>query len=96
MLDQKKIEQIATEVASANLTPQFVRWVTSSPGTDSEGEDVLRIMIVLEPSAVAQVQGDAVVDTLVQLQDRLRREGEERLPIVEYATEEELASCGDS
>jgi hypothetical protein len=96
MLDQKKIDQIASEVATANLTPQVVRSVRSSSTADSEGRDALRIMIVIEPDAVARVSGDAVVDTLVQLQDRLRQEGEDRLPIVEYATEEELENSGDS
>jgi hypothetical protein len=96
MLDQKKIDQIAHEVATANLTPQVVVRASSSPTSDSEGRDALRIMIVIEPDAVTRVSGDAVVDTLVQLHDRLRREGEERFPIVEYATEEELQGSGDS
>jgi len=96
MLDQKKIDEIAREVASANLSPQFVRWVTSSPGIDSQGEEVLRILVVLEPNAVAEIQGDAVVDTLLQLHDRRREAGEERSPLVEYATEDELKDDGDS
>jgi hypothetical protein len=40
--------------------------------------------------------GRPILDTLVQIQDRLREAGEERFPIVEYATEEELAESGDS
>jgi len=96
MLDQKKIDQIASEVATANLTSQIVRSVSSSSTTDSEGRDALRITIVVDSSAITRVQGDAVVDTLVQLGDRLRKAGEERFPIVEYATEDELEDSGDS
>jgi len=55
----------------------------------------LRITIVIPQGAAARLKGDAVLDTLVDIQNRLRNAGEERFPIVEYATEEELAS-GDT
>jgi hypothetical protein len=62
----------------------------------SEGQDAIRITIVIEPGAAAKPDGDAVLDTLVEIQDRLRDAGEERFPIVEYATEAELQDSGDS
>jgi hypothetical protein len=96
MLDSKKIRQIVSEVASANLAPQSIDSVVSESATDSEGREALRITIVVAPDSVSRMKGDAVLDTLVQIQNRLREEGEERFPIVEYATKEELESSGDS
>ena len=42
------------------------------------------------------ISGDAVLDNLVQIHERLRVKGEERLPIVHFATEEELLESDDS
>ena len=96
MLDREKIDQIVREVATANLAAQNVQAVQNELATDSEGRDALRITIVLAPDAITKLKGDAVLDTLVEIQDRLREAGEERFPIVEYATEYELAASGDS
>jgi hypothetical protein len=50
---------------------------------------------VIESGAESRIGGDAALDTLVGIKDLLRREGEERLAIVEYATKEELEAGGD-
>jgi hypothetical protein len=65
---------------------------------DSEGRDALKITIVLMPGSTASIESkaEAVLDTLVQIKNRLQEEGEERFPIVEYATQEELDESGDS
>jgi hypothetical protein len=60
------------------------------PTTDSQGREALKITVVIPPGA-AQKLKDAVLDALVSLRERLREMGEERTPIVEYATEAELA-----
>jgi hypothetical protein len=96
MLDEKRIEEIAREVASANLASSNISSVSSSTAIDSEGHDALRITIVINPGSEAKISGDAALDTLVDIQDRLWSEGEERLAIVEYATNEELSAGGDS
>lgn len=96
MIERNKIIQIARDVATANLTSAAVRDVISEPAIDSEGREALRITIVIKPGAPARLKGDAVLDTLVQIQNRLRDAGEERFPIIEYATEEELQESGDS
>jgi hypothetical protein len=96
MLDEKIIHQIAHEVATANLTSANVSSIASSTAIDSEGHEALRITIVIKPGAETKIKGDAALDTLVQIQDRLRKAGEERFPIVEYATKKELAESGNS
>jgi hypothetical protein len=96
MLDEQKILTIARQVATANLTSASVINVISEPTIDSEGHEALRITIVIPPGAAASLGGDAALDTLTQIQDRLQTAGEDRFPIVEYATEDELQSSVDS
>jgi hypothetical protein len=96
MLDNRRIAQIATEVAIANLSQQNSTSIVSSPSIDSTGQEALRITIVIPTGAEQRIQGDAALSTLVQLQERLREAGEDRFPIIEYSTEAELAESGDS
>ena len=96
MVDQTKIIQIARAAATANLTSAAFSNVLSESATDSTGNEALRITIVIKPDFASRLKGDAVLDTLVQIQDKLHEAGEERFPIVEYATEAELQDSGDS
>jgi hypothetical protein len=95
MLTSEEVSQIVEAVASANLTPSVVRTVVTQPTTDSQGGDALRITIVIAPGVATSVPGNAVLDTLIMTQDRLREAGEHRLPIIEYAAEDELEDVGD-
>lgn len=96
MLEREKIDEIAKEVAAAELGVANVARVQSEPMSDSEGQDVLRIIIIIPEEAVNRVSGDAALDTLVGLQKSLREAGEERFPIVEYATQKELDAVDGS
>jgi hypothetical protein len=96
MLDDKKIRQIASEVATANISGGNFTSVISGPAIDSEGHEALRITIVIKPGAEPKINGEAALNTLVQIQDRLRKAGEERFPIIEYATKKELRESGSS
>jgi hypothetical protein len=95
MLDEKRIREIAQEVARAKLASAHVTFVSSSPMIDSQGQDALRITIVIAPGAETRISGNVALDTLVGIRDQLRRAGEDRLAIVEYATKEELDAGGD-
>lgn len=96
MLDEKRIRQIAQKVATANLSSANFTSIATSTTTDSEGHEALRIVIVIKPGAETKIDGDAALDTLVGIQERLRKEGEERFPIVEFATKKELSESGDT
>src|SRR5437763_1308669 len=96
MLANDQITQIAREVAQANTAPQSVRNVLAEPAIDSEGEDGLRITIVVASDAAEKLSGQSALDILVQLLDRLRQAGEERFPLIEYATEDELENIDDT
>lgn len=96
MLENPEIERIVKSTATANLSSSSVISVRSIPYIDSEGQQALRIIIVLTPSSTSSIQGEAALNTLVQIQERLLHAGESRFPLVEYATEAELAQSGDS
>jgi hypothetical protein len=91
MLDYRTIEKIADRVAKQKVAEAGLERILAESVTDSEGNDALRITLVLKPKAVEALTGDAALDLLVELQRALAKEGEERFPIIEYATEQELA-----
>lgn len=95
MLHDRDIAEIATRVAAGKVSEAGLERVITTPITDSEGHDALRITLVLKAQAASALTGDAALDLLVQLQQALRGKGEERLPIIEYATEDELKADAD-
>jgi hypothetical protein len=96
MLDSQRITEIAGEVARKQVAEANLERVVSEPATDSEGNEALRITLVLKPEAARKPTGDDALDLLVGIQQKLRAEGEERFPIVEYATEQELAPADEN
>src|SRR5579885_3497884 len=94
MLDSAKIEQIAKSVATANLSSGSVSTVLSEPFIDSEGHDAVRSTIVLAPNSTSGIKGNTVLDTLVEIKNKLQRAGEDRFPLVEFATAAELEQSG--
>lgn len=95
MLDVGTIANIARKAATKHLEKGSVERVESEPATDSDGNDALRITLVLKPHTADTLDGDSVLDTLVAIQRELREAGEDRFPIVEYATQEELEADAD-
>ena len=91
MLDLEQVTQISTEIARANFGSQKIVRVESEPTADLDGNEALNLLIVVAPDFAEAINGDAVLDTLVQIVDRLQEAGDDRFPIIEYATEEELA-----
>jgi hypothetical protein len=82
-------ESIVDELGNENV----VR-VEHEPTTDSRGRDALKITVVIAPGATQRLRNGAVLNALVKLQSRLREMREDRIPIVEYATEAELLQDG--
>ncbi len=66
------------------------------PATDSLGNDAVRLTIVIAPAAVKRLMGDDVLGLLVELRKWLDAAGEERIPLLGYATRNELAASVDS
>lgn len=99
MRELTKVSEVANKAASAILTGRAgVRSVVSEPALDSEGHDALNITIVLKRGSADKISGDKALDTLVSIERALREAKEERFPIVNFVTEEELEleSSGDT
>lgn len=90
MIALTRIDEIVGEIAFQTLSDRNVEGVLSEPTVDYDGRDALRITIVLKPGVVTKLDGDDLLDTLVQIQQSLLKSGEERFPMVEYATQAEL------
>jgi hypothetical protein len=88
MLDYRVIEGVADRIARGHNVG--ADRVLARPAVDSDGKDAVRITLVLPAQAAEELSGDAVLDLLYELHQTLQKEGEERLAIVEYATEEEM------
>lgn len=80
---------MARVVEGQDDATQILRFLTE-PTTDSEGKEALRITLVLTPAAAKTFTGDQAVDLILSIQSSLLKEGDERFPIIEYATEDEL------
>jgi hypothetical protein len=97
MLELTKVNEVVKKAASAILKgPAGVRRVESEPTLDSQGDEALHVTIVLKRGSADRISGDNVVDTLVRVERALRAAREERFPIVDFVTEEELESSGDT
>ena len=90
MLDFVTIERIATKAAMAQVPGTGLERVLINSAVDSDGNDALRITLVLKPEAVDSLTGDGALDLLLAVQQELSRQNEERFPIVDFATEAEL------
>jgi hypothetical protein len=95
MRDYDDISRFVEKTARQALGKKNVIRVFIEPGIDAEGKDALRITIVITPDAVDKIDGDALLDNLLKVHDGFQQLGEERTPMVGYATEEELAEVVD-
>lgn len=96
MLQAKDIEREALGIARKNFGAENVVRTMVEPTVDLDGDDAWRVLIVLQPNAMDKIDGEAVLDNMIEIHNRLWERGEEeRLPFVEFATEEELAEVDD-
>jgi hypothetical protein len=90
MIEPADVARIAEEVAREQLGAENIVRTAAEPMIDWTGAEGWRVLIVLAPAAVERISGDAALDNLSLLQERLQEAGEQRFGFVEYATEEEL------
>ena len=94
MLSGATLHEIVLDAAVRRLPPESIDGVTTSDATDSEGRDALRIVIRLRRNAVERVDGNAALDTLIDIRSRLEAAGEDRFPLVEYDSVEDAELSG--
>jgi hypothetical protein len=92
MLELAEVDEIVKKAATAALEGQAgVQRVYSEPTLDSSGEEALQITIVLNKGSAGKISGDGALRTLVSIDRALNQAKEERFPIIDFVTEEELA-----
>lgn len=97
VLELSQVEKVVREAASTALKGSArVQGVSSSATSDSEGQEALHITIVLSGGNIDEISGDKALDTLVSIESALRAAKEERFPIIDFATEEELKAGVDT
>jgi hypothetical protein len=88
---KEAFNRLIRHALTAELGENNVVRVEFEPTTDSTGRDALKVTVVIAPGATERLKNGATLDALVSLQERLREMREDRVPIIEYATEAELA-----
>lgn len=92
MHDDAQTTRMIEETAKSKLGRENVERVFTEPDSDWTGKDALRITIVLMPGALDRIKGDDLVDNLFAIHTSFYEAQDDRMPIVRYATEEELAA----
>ncbi len=87
---EEAYDRLIRQALVAELGNDNVVRLEIQPTTNSQGREALKIMVVITPGATDRLEGGAVLDALVRVQERFREMREDRIPIIEYATEEEL------
>lgn len=88
---KEAFSKLIQHALTAKLGDNNVVRVDFESTTDSRGQDALKVTVVIAPGATERLKNGATLDALVSLQERLREMRENRVPIIEYATEAELA-----
>jgi hypothetical protein len=90
MASISEIERIAKEVANANTAPNAVVSVSAIDDLGWDGDPIVRVSIVIDDDAINKLDGEAGIGILRGLIDRFRDIEENRFPIIDYATPQEL------
>jgi hypothetical protein len=97
MLELTKVNDVVKRAAAAVLKPKAgVKRVFSERAADSDGQEALHITIVLKRGSLDNISGEMALNTLVGIGKALLEAKDERFPIIDYVTEEELASSDDA
>jgi hypothetical protein len=91
---KEALDRLVRQALVEQLGDNNVVRVELRPIADSQDRDALRIIVVIPPDATHRLK-DRVLDALVAVRKRLREVGDDRTPIIEYATEAELVEDGD-
>jgi hypothetical protein len=84
-MDMNRIELLAKQAATTTLGTGSVTSVIGTLMTDSEGQEALRLTIVMSPGFAAALQdGSKVNDTFVHVHDVLEGAGEKRFPFINF------------
>lgn len=90
MLDDPQIQKLMKQIAAGVFPASELLEVHSEPALDAAGQDALRITLVLTDEAAKALTGKQIASLLTDLHDRLQTVGDDRFPLLHYATPSDL------
>lgn len=85
----------AAELGARSILDGSVADVQVAPDTDNDGDEVVRVTVILHDDALNLINDIQFFDTLIAIKKKIRATGESRPAMVNYATPSELADNAD-
>ncbi len=96
MADAVNIDEVLFDAAVARLPAGRVRRVESESYLNALAEEGLKVTIVLDDDTQEEeLRGDVILDTIIEVNQRMQAAGDDRTPMLVFITEAELASLYD-
>jgi hypothetical protein len=86
MLELPQIGEMLKQIATGVLPAHELLEIRTEPSVDADGRESLRITLVLTDEAAKTFTGEQASRLLLDLHDSLLNKGEERFPVLYYAT----------
>lgn len=90
------LNRLLLQALTTELDKRHILRLETEPTIGSDGREALRVCVLISPDATNKLKDAAILRALVKLHQRLNEMKDDRTPIIEYATEEELARDGGS
>jgi hypothetical protein len=90
MLQTLELEKLARKLVKTRMKEVRLDDVVAENITSSTGEAALRITLIITQETADAITGEDALKLLVEINDSLQREGDERLAIIEYATADDV------
>ena len=95
MLDDPRLQKLFSQVIGGKVSARHLVEFRTEPSVDAAGQDALRVTLVLTELGARELTGDQVSSLLIELHDSLVREGDERFPVLHFATVADLQDTGE-
>lgn len=86
MLEFPEIQKLLRQVADGILDSNELLEVRTEASVDADGEDALRITLIITDAAAKSLDGEQLSQLLTDLHDTLLTKGEERFPVLHFST----------
>ncbi|MDI1295345.1 MAG: hypothetical protein PSY12_05590 [bacterium] len=86
----------AAEIGARSILDDSVADVQVSSDIDNDGDEVVRVTVILRDEALNRINDLQFFNTLIAIKKKIRATGEPRPAMVNYATPSELADDADS
>lgn len=90
MLTEKQLQAQVMSIFNRQMPENYAERVIISDAIDNAGTDALLITFVLTADGAAMMTGDQAIDLVVDIQKDFESRGDQRFPIIGYATQAEL------